>query len=204
MSVAAIVLAAGKASRFAPGNKLTACIAGTPIVRHVVNAAIGARAAPIVVVTGYFEQEIRATLADLHVIGCHNPAPEQGLSSSIQLGIAALGGEVTAALLCLGDMPRVRSSHLVALQEAFIVSSGHAICVPTFQGRRGNPVLWPAPWFGRLTRLRGDQGARSLIAAYSNNVRWVPVSDPGVLVDIDCYEDLIAAEGHGRITRAVE
>jgi molybdenum cofactor cytidylyltransferase len=190
MSVAAIVLAAGKASRFAQGNKLTACIAGTPIVRHVVNAALGSRAAPIVVVTGYWESAVRATLADLPLLWQHNPAPDRGLSSSIQVGIGSLGSDVTAAIVCLGDMPYVRASHLVALAEAFVASSGNAICVPTFQGRRGNPVLWPAHWFDSLTRLRGDQGARSLIAAHLEHVRWVPVSDPGVLVDIDSSEDL--------------
>ena len=88
MGIAAIVLAAGKASRFAPGNKLTACIAGTPIVRRVVNAAIGSGAAPIVIVTGYWESAVRASLADLPVLLRHNPAPDRGLSSSIQVGMA--------------------------------------------------------------------------------------------------------------------
>ena len=194
MSIAAIVLAAGKASRFAPGNKLTAYIAGTPIVRHVVNAVLGSRATPIVVVTGYKRSAVRASLADLPVLWRHNPAPDRGLSSSIQVGIGSLGSDVTAAIICLGDMPYVRAAHLAALAEAFVASSGNAICVPTFQGRRGNPVLWPAHWFEQLTRLEGDQGARSLLATHLKSVRWVPVSDPGVLVDIDSSEDLIAAE----------
>jgi molybdenum cofactor cytidylyltransferase len=190
MSIAAIVLAAGKASRFAPGNKLTACIAGTPMVRHVANAALGSGAAPIVVVTGYWESGVRASLANLPVLWRHNPAPDQGLSSSLRLGIGSLGSDVTAAIVCLGDMPYVRVSHLAALTEAFVASSGNSICVPTFQGRRGNPVLWPAQWFEQLTCLRGDQGARSLLAAHLRFVHWVPVSDPGILVDIDDAEDL--------------
>jgi len=91
-------------------------------------------------------------------------------------------------------MPYVSASHLAALANAFVASRGNSICVPTFEGRRGNPVLWPARWFEQLTRLQGDQGARSLLATNLRFVRWVPVSDPGVLVDVDSIEDLVASE----------
>ena len=58
--IAAIILAAGQASRFraaagesGPATKLVAQLEGKPLVRHVAEAALASRAAPVIVVTGH-------------------------------------------------------------------------------------------------------------------------------------------------------
>jgi molybdenum cofactor cytidylyltransferase len=62
--------------------------------------------------------------------------------------------------------------------------------VPTFQGKRGNPVLWGRQFFGELVNIRGDTGARHLIGEYADAVCEVPVADAGVLTDIDSPDAL--------------
>jgi molybdenum cofactor cytidylyltransferase len=67
--------------------------------------------------------------------------------------------------------------------------------VPTWDRKRGNPVLWPARYFGEIGRLAGDAGARSLLDAHAEEISFVPVTDPGVTVDVDTPEALAALQG---------
>jgi molybdenum cofactor cytidylyltransferase len=62
--------------------------------------------------------------------------------------------------------------------------------VPTFDGKRGNPVLWSRRFFPELGALEGDVGARNLIARYGEAVTEVPVSGSGAFVDVDTPEAL--------------
>ena len=76
-----------------------------------------------------------------------------------------------AWLLCWEDMPQVRPSHIHSLVSAFEVEGRAAICVPTYAGRRGNPVLWGADYLPDLMSLTGDAGGRMLFARYAARVR---------------------------------
>jgi molybdenum cofactor cytidylyltransferase len=174
-------------------NKLLAEIGGAPMVARCVDAALASAARPVVVVTGHDAAAVRAALAGREVAFAHNPEPEAGQSASLRAGIAALGDEVDGALVCLADMPWVRAEHIEALLAAFEASGGRAICVPTFDGARGNPVLWPARHFGEIGALRGDAGARTLLDAHADAVCYVPVSDAGVTLDVDTPEALSGA-----------
>jgi molybdenum cofactor cytidylyltransferase len=193
--VGAIVLAAGRSRRMGAANKLLLSIDGAPMVARCVDAVLASQARPVVVVTGHEAERVREALAGRGVAFAHNPAPESGLSASLRTGVAALGGAVDGALVCLGDMPWVTGETLAALAAAFAASAGRAICVPTHAGRRGNPVLWPARCFGEIAGLEGDRGARGLLAVHPGEVCYVPVADAGVTRDVDTPEALARAEG---------
>ncbi len=193
--VGALVLAAGRSRRMGD-NKLVAPLGGKPMVAHAVDALAASRAAPIVVVTGHEAERVRAALAGRPVAFAHNPDHERGLSTSLRAGLASLGDGVDGALVCLGDMPLVSAAHLEALLDAFEAEGG-AICVPAFERKRGNPVLWPARHFAEMMALEGDAGARSLLDAHAADVRYVAVADPGVNVDVDTPEALAALRAAG-------
>jgi molybdenum cofactor cytidylyltransferase len=127
---------------------------------------------------------------DREVVFVHNPEPAAGLSGSLRLGIAALGEQVDGAIVCLGDMPWVRAEHIAALIAAFDASPARLICVPTWDRKRGNPVLWPARYFSEIASLDGDRGARSLLDAHAAEVCFVAVGDAGVTLDVDTPEAL--------------
>jgi molybdenum cofactor cytidylyltransferase len=186
--VAALVLAAGKSSRMG-ANKLLEDIAGKPMIRHTVEAAAAAAVAPIVVVTGRDRAEVMAALAGLPVTEVHNPHYADGLSTSLHAGLAALG-DADAALVCLGDMPRVSAAVIDRLIAAFNPVEHRAICVPAFNGKRGNPVLWSARYFEAMKQLTGDKGARELLTDFGEDVVEVAMSDDAVLDDIDTPEAL--------------
>jgi molybdenum cofactor cytidylyltransferase len=190
--VGALVLAAGLSRRMGGANKLLAEVGGAPLVARCVDAVLASSARPVVVVTGHEAPRIRAALGGRPLRFVHNPAPEAGLSASLRAGLAALGGELDGALVCLGDMPFVRAEHIAALLAAFEASGGRAICVPTWRRERGNPVLWPARHFAEIAALRGDTGARALFEAHAGDVCYVPVSDAGVTLDVDTPDALAA------------
>src|SRR5262249_51355119 len=159
--IAAVVLAAGRASRMG-SNKLIAELDGEPIVRRTVRAVLGSRARPVIVVTGHEAEAVRAALAGLDVQFAHNPDFAHGMSTSLRVGVAA-AGPVAGALICLGDMPRLEARHLDAVIDAYRSGDPDEIIVPTCDRKRGNPVLWPHSYFAEIAELTGDVGARALI-----------------------------------------
>jgi molybdenum cofactor cytidylyltransferase len=180
-------------SRMGGANKLLAAVDGEAVVARVVDAALASCAAPVVVVTGHDADGVCAALAGRQITRAHNPDYARGLSSSLHAGLGALGREVDGALICLGDMPWVGAADLDALIAAFAHRAERPICVPVFDRKRGNPVLWPARYFAALRALDGDVGGRDLLRRCAGEVLEVPTSDPGVTRDVDTPADLSAS-----------
>jgi molybdenum cofactor cytidylyltransferase len=189
--IAAVVLAAGQARRMG-SNKLVAEVAGQPMVARVVEQVRAAQVGPVIVVTGHESDKVRAALAGKPVTFAHNPDYAVGLSTSLAAGIAALPDDIDGAIVCLGDMPRVTTAHLNRLIAAFNPLEGRAICVPTVNGKRGNPVLWSREFFAAMRQVAGDTGAKHLIGEHADQLCEVPIDDQGVLLDIDTPEALAA------------
>ena len=193
---AAVVLAAGRGTRMPEAHKLSVSVDGEPLVRRAVKAALGSSARPVVVVTGHEEAKVRAALAGLDVVFVHNPEYAQGLSTSLRAGIAALPEDVEAAVVLLGDMPRVEGELVERLARAIDADAGQLIAVPVVNGRRGNPVAWARRMFPALMALSGDVGARHLITEYADAVVDVATEGNGVFLDIDTRDELAALAIH--------
>lgn len=188
--IAAIVLAAGRSSRMGAANKLLADVDGAPMVRRVVEAATASHAKPVIVITGNEQGKIHATLRGCKATFVHNHKFAEGMSTSLQAGLAALPANLDGVLVCLGDMPMVTAAALDRLIAAFNPLEGRAICVPTWNGKRGNPVLWDRRFFPAMAELAGDVGAKHLIGEHAELVAEVAMSDDAVLTDIDTPEAL--------------
>ena len=193
--LAAIVLAGGQSRRMGTRNKLLIEVDGQAMVARAVDTVAEAGFAPVVVVTGHEADRVRALLADRNVVFAHNPDFAEGISTSLRAGIAALPDSVDGALVSLGDMPRVRADHLRRLAAAFDPAGGCAICLPTRRGKRGNPVLWARRFFGEMTDVSGDVGARHIIGEHAYLVCEVEMDDDAVLIDVDSPEALAAVTG---------
>ena len=199
--IAALLLAAGRSRRMGAVNKLLADVDGAPMARRVAETLIASKAVgPPLVVTGHEADRVRAALAGLDATFVHNPDYADGLSASLRRGLAALTApgqeEWDGALVCLGDMPDVAAADIARLVAAFDPAEGRAIAVPTWRGKRGNPVLWGARFFARMAAVSGDVGARHLIGENAEWVCDVPVGE-GVLRDIDTADVLAARRGAG-------
>jgi molybdenum cofactor cytidylyltransferase len=188
--IAAVVLAAGRSTRMRGPNKLLAEIARRPLVRIVAEEALASRADPVIVVAGHQRAEVEKALAGLRVRIVDNPDFAEGLGTSLRAGIAAVPADSDAAIVCLGDMPRVDAALMNRLIAAFDPDRGALLVVPTFEGKRGNPVLWSRRFFPDLMAIEGDVGARHLIGRYSEAVAEVPVEGKATLIDVDTPEAL--------------
>jgi molybdenum cofactor cytidylyltransferase len=192
--VAALILAAGQARRMGGPNKLLATIGGKPLVRIAAEAALGSRAASVTVVTGNLAEKIENALTGLDVKFVHNPAFAEGLSTSLRVGVASLPTDIDGAVVLLADMPRVTAATIDRLLDAFDPDQGVLIAVPTFEGKRGNPVVWSARFFPELMAVEGDTGGRHLIGANPDAVAEVELG-PAVALDVDTPETLAAVGG---------
>ena len=173
-------------------NKMRAEADGAPMIERILKAVTASAAGPIVVVTGHQPDAVKAALAGYDVTFAHNPDYAAGLSTSLRAGLDALAEDIEGAVVCLGDMPAVSAGHIDKLITAFDVGEGRAICVPTHQGKRGNPVLWAAELFEEMRQVAGDVGARHLIGEHAEMVCEVAVDDDAVLIDLDTPEALAA------------
>lgn len=189
--IGAIVLAAGLASRFG-GRKLLETVDGKPLVRHAAEAAVVSHADPVVVVTGSDGADVKASLNGLQVSIVNNPDYAKGLSTSLKCGLKALPDDCDGAIVLLGDMPGVDAAMIDKLIAAFDPAEGRAICLPTRNGKRGNPVLWARRFFPEMLTIEGDVGARHMLDQYAEAVCEVEASDDGPLIDIDTPEALAA------------
>jgi len=204
VEVAALVLAAGQGTRFDAGDggasqaaarvasKVLAPLAGRPLVRHVVEAALASRASGVVVVTGHAGDAIAAALTDAAARIVHNPAFAEGMASSLRVGVAALAPGADGVVVLLADMPRVTSAIIDTLIAAYAADPDAAAVVPERQGRRGNPVLLGRGLFPAVASLKGDEGARRLLGRPDLRVSRCPIDDAAIEQDIDTPAALAA------------
>ncbi|HUF14224.1 MAG TPA: nucleotidyltransferase family protein [Longimicrobiales bacterium] len=186
--VAAIVLGAGSGTRFGSTKQL-ALLDGRPLIRVAVESILGYDLDEVVVVLGHDADAIRPALERLPVRIVMNERFAEGLATSLAAGVAALEPGIGAALVVLGDQP-VPAGVVERLIARWRDDAGE-IVAPAYRGTRGNPVLFDAALFTKLTRLRGDRGARDLIDASPWRTTIVDF-DVAAPTDVDRPADLDA------------
>lgn len=190
MSVAAIILAAGGSSRLGRPKQLL-MYRGETLLNRAIRLAREAGAFPVIAVLGAGCETIRASIEDRTSIPLHNDHWRQGIASSIQEGVRALGvcaPDAAGVLLMSCDQPRVAAEHLQALLAAFTAAEAKVIVTSTYAGAHGVPAVFPPAIFAELRALRGDKGARSIIERGGSAV--IGLEFAGGEVDIDSPDDL--------------
>jgi molybdenum cofactor cytidylyltransferase len=196
LQVAAVVLAAGSASRMAGSghHKLLARFEGVPLVRRSVETVLASHADRSVVVTGYRSEDIEGALGGINAEVVNNPDFATGMASSLKAGLSAVREGADGLLVMLADMPGVRSAHVDEMIAVFRREQGRAIVRAVSGGKRGNPVILPASTFDAIARLTGDIGARPVIERSGLAVIDVDIGE-AAHVDTDTPEEIIAAGG---------
>lgn len=197
ISVAIVVLAAGRASRMGEGgaHKLLAEFDGVPLVRRSAMAAKGSQAQSVAVVTGYRRAEIETALSGLSLDLVVNADYASGMASSLVAGLSHPDvRRADGVLVMLADMPGVSTADLDLLIAAFRKADGRSIVRAVSRGKRGNPVILPRALHDAIMRLEGDVGARHIIETSGLPVVDVDIGDAAHL-DVDTPEGVIAAGG---------
>lgn len=196
----AVILAAGRGSRFG-GGKLLALIDGRPMLAHVLDLARSARLEPIVLVVGDDAEAIDAVIPAAGETRVRNAHPDRGISSSLKLGLSAVAN-AQRVLVLMGDQPFLKVEQLGAI-AAVERDPTRPIVVPRYaDGRPGNPVLLEREAWPLADALKGDRGMSQLFAARPDLVRYVDLA--GTNPDVDTAADLAAlsrAEGPGQSAR---
>jgi molybdenum cofactor cytidylyltransferase len=189
MSVAAIIVAAGASSRLGQPKQLI-LVDGEPLLQRAVRCAREAGATPVFVVLGAHRDAIQNAIDFRFATVLLNGDWEEGLASSIRVGVktAETGTEAAGVLLMTCDQPRVTAEHLRKMIEEFDARAGTVLIASIYAGVRGTPAIFPRAVFADLLALRGDKGARALLAKTSLPV--VEILLDGGEVDIDRPEDL--------------
>lgn len=196
MQIAAIVLAAGRSSRFEGGNKLLVTIDGTPLVRRVLTAVAASTVTDIVLVVALDAQSVVEAAGNGRWRTIINAQVNEGLASSLRAGIKAIPETTVGALVVLADMPGISTELIARVIAAFTAEAGGVIAYPADDAaRQGHPVLWPRYLFPELLALKGDTGGKSLLQTHKAISRPVPVSGADAFLDIDTQADLARLKG---------
>jgi molybdenum cofactor cytidylyltransferase len=192
---AVIVLAAGRSSRFrGPRHKLEQSLGGATLLATTLRHAIASHLPVIVVTTQTLEHEARRVVAarDVVIVPEAGSIDGLGMGYSIAAGVGARA-DASGWLMLPADMPMVQPATIMAVARAL---EQYPVAYAQHRGRRGHPVGFGAELYSELVTLTGDEGARRLVARYP--AHGVDVDDPGVLIDVDTEEDLLALRAtHG-------
>jgi molybdenum cofactor cytidylyltransferase len=182
--LAAVILSAGASSRMGRPKALLPYREGT-FLEHLIQVTRHPSIGVTRVVLGAGADEIR-TLANLDPsVVVLNPHWEQGQLSSICEGIRSLEGvETEGMVLCPVDHPLVSAGLVSNLIEHFY-SKGKSIVLPTYNGRRGHPVIFSSALYGDLLAAPADKGARAVVWAHPGDVFEVPTDEEGVGLNIN-------------------
>jgi molybdenum cofactor cytidylyltransferase len=170
---------------------------GKPLLEHTLANLGAANVSHIVVVLGFASNAIRQQVALGEVRVVENADYEQGMASSLRVGLTALDPRTDAALVVLADQPLVRPETLNRIIADYEQSDAK-IVVPTYQGFRGNPVLLDRSVFPEVMALRGDIGCRAVFGNHREGIVKAAVDDIGVLLDIDTEDDIAKLRRYGQ------
>jgi molybdenum cofactor cytidylyltransferase len=181
--IAGILLAAGLSTRFGR-QKLLQPYRGELLVRKTARCFLDAGLQPVVAVVSNAPAFADA-LAGLPVTMVENPNPEDGVSTSIAIGLRALPETSSAALIGVADQPYLTADAIQALLDAFLPGR---IVVPRFGDHRGNPPVFDRRFFLDLMQLRGDRGGQVVVNAHPEAVVEVSLAEE-IGDDVDRPED---------------
>jgi molybdenum cofactor cytidylyltransferase len=192
--LAAVILSAGASSRMGRPKALLPYREGT-FLEHLIEVTRHPRIGAMRIVLGAGAEVIRAIAKLDPSVVVLNPDWERGQLSSIWAGLRNLEGiDADGIVLCPVDHPLVSARLVGELIERFYEEK-KAIVLPTFNGRRGHPVIFSNALFGELLAAPADKGARSVVWAHAAEVLEVPTDEEGVVLNLNDHDMLKRAIG---------
>ena len=179
LKLGCVVMAAGNARRFGE-NKLAAELDGRSLIRRALEAVPGEAFDSVVVVTQY--PEIADLAQEFRFTAIQNEHPDFGISHTIRLGLSQLQ-DCDGVLFLVSDQPLLRQESVAELVRLWR-KQPDKIAALSHGGVRGNPCLFPAPFFPELMNLQEDKGGNTVIRRHEDCLVLLEV-DPRELTDVD-------------------
>jgi molybdenum cofactor cytidylyltransferase len=184
--VAGILLAAGTSSRMGQ-NKLLLELDGEPLLRRAARRALEAGLSPLIVVLGHEADRARAELAGLPCRPVINPDFEEGITSSLHAGLAAIPDDASALVVILADMPNVTSEMFEGLAHRYRTGTAPLV-ISDYQGVNAPPMLYDRSLFGELAAMPGPGCGRQVVKRHRDEAD-VCTWPAAALADVDVPED---------------
>lgn len=187
LAIGAVILAAGQSRRMGRNKMLLPYGTATVLETVVTEVTACPAVSDVVVVTGYEPDRITALLGPYPVRCVFNPAYARAeMLVSLQAGVRALASDVQAALIIPGDHPRLQRD---IVQQVIAAREPGAIVIPSYQMKRGHPILLDRMWWAELLALPETASLRDFIRAHEDHIRYVVVDTDSVLQDLDTPEE---------------
>ena len=185
-----IILAAGESRRMGYPKALLP-FRGTTFLEHLITT-LGGEVDPLVIVLGAEAKRIRAAITvPAGVAVLVNENYEQGQLSSLKIGLRRRDAD--AALVALVDHPCI-GPELIAFMVRTYYEKHPPLLIPTYQGRRGHPMIFGGELFGELLSAPLDQGARAVVKRH--HALELEVDEAGILNDLDDPETYTKVTGN--------
>lgn len=195
--VAGVILAAGKSQRMGSPKPLLR-IYGRTFLEHIASEAQQSNLTDVKIVLGFQAELILERLPQLRPNAIINPEYEQGQLSSLIRGLKILEGySIDGLMPFLVDHPFVNRNLVNQLLESFS-NHDNPIVIPTFQKKRGHPLIFAHELFPELINAPVKQGAVVVVRKYQDKILHVETDQAGILLDIDtpkAYQEYVLNRG---------
>ena len=188
--ITGIILASGFSQRMNK-NKLLLEVEGIPLVERVIKAVKSSNIDKCVLI--YQKDEIKEIAYTHGIRAVHNPYADEGQSAAVKIGVKSSHPDTDGFIFFVGDQPYLNPSTINKLIDEF-QKEKDTIVVPLYNGKRGNPVIFPSTLKEDLLRLDGDNGGRKIIEEKEERVKLVTIENGIEGKDIDTEEDYIKLE----------
>jgi CTP:molybdopterin cytidylyltransferase MocA len=158
------------------------------VLEQVLQPLLQAALSGIVVVVGYRAADLAAVLTALPVQILENPDYQHGMTTSVQVALRHITPLPEAYLLALVDQPNIGLGPVRRLVEAF-AHTRKGILIPTYQGKRGHPILLAVRYREAVLALGPQQGLNLVTRGHPEDTLEVPVESDDILRDMDYQAD---------------
>ncbi|MBD3225297.1 MAG: NTP transferase domain-containing protein [Caldithrix sp.] len=187
--IAAVILAAGRSSRFGK-PKVLQSFKGQPFLTRISQPLNTLDLNPIILVLGYKARWLQQALPQSHISQIIiNEQFDYGQFSSLQSAVRIMPEPISGLLVCLIDQPHLHPS----TYERIVHKARHqpeCIIIPKYQQKKGHPVYLPKVLMDDILKAPPESRLDTMIKKRQNVMRLIEVDDPGILQDIDTPSDL--------------
>jgi len=180
-----IILASGFSRRM-EDEKLLLDVGGLPMVERVIRAAQSPLIGEAILI--YRDDAVKAIGERYRLKTLYNPHAEEGQSAAVKLGISSADPAADGFMFFVGDQPCLTQSTVNELIRIF-AGKNSSVVVPLYNGRRGNPVIFPSLLKETLLGLEGDCGGRTVLEGMKDTIVLVPIDAGSEGRDIDTKAD---------------
>lgn len=145
----------------------------------------------VIVVAGENEKNLAPIVNANAAFLVRNPSPEEGQFSSLQRGLdEVLNRGRDAAIITLVDRPAVSPPTVEQLKDEFLRTPDEIWSViPEYGGKHGHPIVIGREMIEVFLRASAGKNARELEHDNQNHIRYLEVTDPYVVLNVDTPED---------------